>query len=131
MKLQHVVAAAVCLLVIVGLVAGFTVVGPPSHARDVALDRKRADDLQDLAGRLRTRYRDTGELPASLPADWVRGRDPATNRPYAYRRIDRSHFVLCATFSAPSENDGIGTSLWSHGAGQKCYTLDQSSEPLR
>jgi hypothetical protein len=130
MKAHHVLAVAACLLVVLGLVAGFTVTGPPSHARDVALDEKRVDDLVDISGRLRTRYRDTGDLPATLPSDWAH--DPVTKQPYVYRRIDRSHFTLCATFAAPTENEdkGGGTSFWSHGAGQKCYSLDKSSEPV-
>ena len=131
MKLPHVFAAAVALLVIAGLVLGFTTIGPPNHARDLAIDQKRVDDLQDIAGRLRTRYRDTGQLPTTLPSNFARSRDPVTNQPYVYRRIDTSHFMLCATFTAPSEReDNTGTSFWSHGEGPKCYTLDQSSEPI-
>jgi type II secretory pathway pseudopilin PulG len=125
MKLAHIFAVTVAVLVIAGLVLGFTAIGPPSHAREVALDQKRVDDLQDIAARLRARYRYEGEFPATLPSDWVRVNDPVTKRPYVYRRVDQAHFILCATFTAPSENDiNAGTSFWRHGAGQKCYTLD-------
>lgn len=131
MKLAHVFAVATALLVIAGLVLGFTTIGPPSHAREVALDQKRVDDLQDVAGRLRTRYRDTGQLPITLPSDFVRTHDPITNQAYPYKKIDASHFMLCATFAAPSESEAYpGNWFWSHGAGQKCYTLDQSTEPV-
>ncbi|MBV8332137.1 MAG: hypothetical protein JO192_05315 [Candidatus Eremiobacteraeota bacterium] len=129
MRLHHVLAAAACLLVIAGLVAGFTVTGSPSHARDVAIDQKRVDDLKDIASRLRTRYRDTGTFPAALPSEWAH--DPVTKQPYPYRRTGRSQFMLCATFTAPSENEPSvsGTGFWNHGSGQKCYHLDTSSEP--
>lgn len=129
--LPHAVAAAVALLVIAGMVLGFMTIGPPNHARDVAIDQKRVDDLQDIAGRLRTRYRDTGDLPTTLPSNFARSHDPVTNQPYTYRKVDPSHFMLCATFTTASENDdSIGTTFWKHGAGSKCYTLDQSSEPI-
>lgn len=129
MKLHHVLAVLACVLVIAGIVAGFTVTGTPGHARDVALDEKRTDDLKDIASRLRTRYNDTGAFPATLPDDWAR--DPVTKQPYQYRRIDRTHFALCATFTAPTENIGPpGTKFWNHGAGQKCFSLDQSLEPV-
>lgn len=131
MKLAHIFAAAVALLVIAGLVLGFMTVGPPNHARDIAIDQKRVDDLQDIAGRLRTRYRDTGQLPSTLPSNFARTRDPVTNQPYVYKKVDRSHFTLCATFTAPTEDgDDIGTTFWKHGAGQKCYTFDRSAEPV-
>jgi hypothetical protein len=129
MKAHHILAVAACLLVIVGIVAGFIVTSSPSHARDVTLDQKRIDDLKDIASRVRTRYNDTGVLPATLPSIWAH--DPVTKQPYTYRRIDASHFMLCATFAAPTEHeDNAGTSFWSHGAGQRCYALDQSSEPV-
>lgn len=129
MKRSLMFAIAACGLVAVGLWAAFAAIGPPSYARKVALDEDRIDDLKDISARLRTRYGDVGSFPAALPAIWKR--DPVTKRPYEYRRIDKSHYVLCAVFDAPSDTGTTGgTSFWTHGTGKKCYTFDRSSEPV-
>lgn len=129
MKVVPILAIVACLLVAVGLWIGFVAIGPPSHAREIALDERRTDDLKDISSRLRTRYHDLGSFPVTLPSIWAT--DPVTKRPYEYARIDRTHFALCAVFYTPSDSeDNGGTSFWSHGAGKKCYTFDRSSEPV-
>jgi hypothetical protein len=47
---------AAVLAVAVGLIAGFTNIGSPGHARLVALDTQRANDLQTIGTILRARY---------------------------------------------------------------------------
>jgi hypothetical protein len=128
-KLAPAIAVAACLLVAAGLWIGFAAIGPPSHGREIALDERRIDDLKDISSRLRTRYRDLGSFPATLPSNWAT--DPVTKLPYEYTRADQLHFALCAVFYAPSDTeDSRGTSFWSHGAGKKCYAFDKSSEPV-
>jgi hypothetical protein len=130
MKLDRIFIAVASLLVIAGIAIAFRAIGPPSHGREIAIDEKRLDDIRDIASRLRTRYNDTGDLPARLPSNFIR--DPVTNQPYEYHRIDRNHFTLCAVFAVPSEPDNSGgTAFWTHGAGRTCFNLDQSPEPVR
>jgi len=129
MKLAPILSVAACLIVAAGLWIGFVAIGPPGRAREIALDEKRVDDLKDISSRLRRRYHDMGSFPVTLPSNWAT--DPVTKRPYEYTRAGRAHFVLCAVFDAPSDNeDNGGTTFWKHGSRKQCYTFDKSSEPV-
>ncbi len=127
------------VLVALGAVLAFAVIGSPSHARTIALDQQRAEDLHNIETLVKTRYSTgTGGLPAELPPDLTSQRDrkrllfdPGTGRPYVYRRIDGSHFRLCATFDFPStdvdrdpESDAP-----PHGAGTVCRDDRISTRP--
>lgn len=133
MKLERVFAIAACVVVAIGLVLAFLVIGPPSHARLVALDTQRVTDLQSLASDLHDRFGDTNErLPKVLPGD-LSERDPVTRREYEYRRIDARHYALCAVFALASESEHISRYPyspplnWPHGAGRTCYEFNIST----
>jgi hypothetical protein len=101
MKVDRIFTIAACGVALAGVVLAFVVIGSPSHARLVALDTQRVDDLRSMATKMHERYATTS-LPPRLPND-LGMRDPATNRPYVFRRVDRSNYELCATFSVASE----------------------------
>jgi hypothetical protein len=124
-------------LVVAGLVAGCSLIGSPQHARALAFDRRRSDDLDIVARRLRDRYASAGParsvpLPAALPRDLraVRSdgsdatRDPETGAGYRYVRDDARRFRLCATFALAG--DGIVETVAGferHPAGRRCFRL--------
>lgn len=129
MKLDRVFGVAACLIVALGLILAFLVIGPPSHARLVALDQKRATDLYEIASALHDRYGGTTDaLPKRLPSD-VQGYDPVTRRAYEYQKVDARNYTLCARFALPAENDTISSQWplpqrWPHRAGPTCYRFN-------
>ena len=124
--IRNVSGALAVVLVILGVAAAFSLIGSPRHARMVALDERRANDLRTITTELIDRYVKK-PLPATLPQD-LQLRDPDTKRPYEYRRIDRDHYLLCATFSSRSESNDVDSGVWQrqewkHGAGRTCHVF--------
>jgi hypothetical protein len=125
---------AAVLAVAVGLVAGFTNIGSPGHARLVALDTERANNLETIGLVLRARYGKPGTVaPSRLPAGIGGSRtdgsettsDPETHQPYEYARIDDTHVKLCAIFALPSDpRDDRLQADKQHSAGRSCRTFD-------
>jgi hypothetical protein len=125
---------AAVLAVAVGLIAGFTNIGSPGHAREVALDVQRANDLDTIGDALRVRYGKPGTVaPARLPSGIGGSRsdgsettsDPQTHQPYEYARIDDSHVKLCAIFALASDpRDDRVQADKQHSAGRSCRTFD-------
>lgn len=129
MNLQRAVAFFTILIVMLLVAAAFMVLGPPSRQRAEALDRRRVDNLRQIA---QTIYDDYGALKQPVPARLDDPhRDPITRSPYEYRALDPSRYVLCASFELPSP-PGTGVtapSAWRHGAGRTCYYLDARHAP--
>ncbi|HEX3370091.1 MAG TPA: hypothetical protein VHS56_10995 [Candidatus Cybelea sp.] len=125
MTASRLIAAAAVAIVIAVVAAAFVSIGPPSRARAEALDRKRIRDLGDVAAGLHDDYTDAGKL---LPAIYdPPQRDPATGKPYAYRRLTSERYQLCGTFELPSPasgSDRTSPSFWHHPAGRHCFNLD-------
>lgn len=135
MKLDRIFTVAAIAVVIGGVAAAFSMIGPPAHARSLALDRVRLEDLRAMMVRIDSRHhgRSTA-LPERLPSDLTR-EDPITHRQYAYRRISAHAYELCATFALATERRSATDadaqrSRWSHGSGETCYVLDASSPTL-
>ena len=132
MKLERVFGVAACVIVALGLVLAFLVIGPPSHARLVALDQQRITDLDNIASGLHDRFGEvTGGLPRRLPSN-LQTRDPATGRPYEFQKIDAKNYKLCARFALATEGETIerrwpSPQNWPHGAGLTCYKFNVSA----
>ncbi|MBD5633961.1 MAG: hypothetical protein IAI49_05725 [Candidatus Eremiobacteraeota bacterium] len=121
-----------CVLVATGLVLAFLTIGTPAHNREIELDAKRIEGLDEMGTSIRTRYGEGGRLPKALPSDFEANPylrrefdDPETGRRYEYRRIDDDRFQLCADFSAPSDSEGddhprASSMSWPHPAGFFC-----------
>jgi len=126
-KLDRLFGVAACVVVALGLALAFLVIGPPSHARLVALDQQRVSDLDNVASRMHDRFADgAGGLPNRLPSD-LEAKDPVTRLPYEFRKIGAKNYALCARFSLAAENDGEQSwhgQHWPHGAGRTCYQFN-------
>ncbi len=133
MKLDRIFGVAACIIVALGLVLAFLVIGPPGHARLVALDQQRGRDLFYIASGIHARFGETGGLPKGLPSDLER-RDPVTLRPYEFQRIDAKNYKLCARFSLAAENEALEPSWpgqsWPHGAGRTCYQFNVAASEV-
>jgi hypothetical protein len=125
-NLQRAVAFFTILIVILVVAAAFMVLGPPNRERAEALDRQRVADVRRAAEDLADRYTATKQsLPDRLSDP---KRDPVTGRPYGYRRVDATHYELCATFDrrSPKSEDPVldDGAFWRHSAGRACYEFD-------
>ncbi|MBV8750731.1 MAG: hypothetical protein JO103_13580 [Candidatus Eremiobacteraeota bacterium] len=146
MNRETIVTAAVVALVAGGVGTGFWLTGSPGHARLVALDERRVNDLQDLVAAIDTHYGKTAgahrlPLPAVLPNSVRRvssfapasADDPVTHRPYDYQRTSASTYRLCATFATSASETGwrgyTSRTDWSHPAGRTCFALTVQFDP--
>lgn len=131
MIVERAFTVAGIVVVAAALVLGFLFLGTPGHARQRAMDRKRIDDLYDIASRIHAEYAIDYALPSRLPPE-IQKTDPFTGRPYEYVRLNGRRFRLCATFATTnSEQDDTYAPLrggdWSHRAGRGCYKFDMRS----
>jgi uncharacterized membrane protein YidH (DUF202 family) len=140
-SLKFGVAAAAA--VVVSFCIGLGVAGTPSAQRHLEADAKRVQDLRTIAYAINAWHRRAGRensytpLPAALsdlsatgftPSNMV---DPESKIPYLYHPKEGTEYELCATFSAPEENNQFrATHFWSHGKGQTCFSLDASRPPV-
>lgn len=125
-------ALAAGAAVVAALVFGFFDIGTPAHARAVAMDLRRVDNLTTIANRIHT---DSGDnKPARAPrslADVSLGNvplDPATKKPYEYRLLGGASYELCATFDTDDKtevpNVTAADNSFLHPAGPFCFKLD-------
>lgn len=119
-------AVSAGMAVLLGVLAGFYMIGSPVRQRDVEADRRRSESLQSISAMLHDQSQVA--LPDSLAALTARS-DPVTGEPYEYRKIDENRYELCATFATDTRAEaGRGPGLRSfraHSAGRWCYDLDR------
>lgn len=118
-------AGATAAALIVFSVA-LVVAGTPGTQRLAQADRRRVDDLRQIATAIFYYHTQTGSVPASLNDIRTRlgtnaARDPETNLPYEYRPLGDTKYQLCAGFSSASQG---GPSFWNHPAGPDCFDLN-------
>lgn len=134
--------AVVCaLVVLVGVVGAFFIVGSPKSARLAQFDQQKINDLQNIQWQVVNYWQRKGQMPKILSdlQDSISGyavpTDPATNQPYEYILEDAASlkFQLCASFNLPSDQqvpkplsaypvrDGEMSQNWEHAAGRVCF----------
>jgi hypothetical protein len=121
----RIAALAACTIVVIGVVLAFGVIGSPAHARLLALDQRRVDDLDAIVQAIGDDG--TSKAPARL-AD-IRAvsvgtsfNDPVTGKPYEYHRETAHRYELCAVFTLPTDPGDSGR--WKHPAGRACRRYD-------
>jgi hypothetical protein len=133
-------AAASTILLSLGL--GFLKTGSPADQRILAEDRRRLEDLYQIATRLATHWQQQKDASArTLPADLaelgspttpgVMLSDPFTQKRYEYRLLTAPRYEVCATFNAatPPTPAHLPKPAWEHPAGRYCFSLDASRYP--
>lgn len=128
------------LVVLVCLIAGFSLIEGPGTARERALDQEQVRDLEMIQREIASYLAVTDELPSALselttPINLPTA--PADRADYTYTRTDDG-FRLCATFATASRPDQslrnrpldpsnssrpmiINPDEWSHEAGEVCF----------
>ena len=120
---EYAVAATIAVLFGIGM--GFYMLGSPGRQREIEADRRRVEALQVIANGIHARP-DT-PLPDTLQYPNVR-RDPVTQTPYEYHKVDENRYQLCATFTSDNRSDTTQQpyqQFWLHTAGRHCYNLDR------
>lgn len=142
----NMVGAAVGALAIMTIVAGFLLIGSPSHIRALRYDSQRVSDLENIQTELISYWQREHMLPPNLDPlnDPLSGYhvpvDPATGAPYVYTKTGGASFTLCATFTAPSADTPTALSYpggkspeqdFMHAAGRTCFarTIDPNLYP--
>jgi uncharacterized membrane protein len=140
----NMIGAAVGALAVMTIVAGFFIIGSPSHIRDLRTDQERVSDLQTIQYAITNHYQQKRVLPAELDLlnDPLTGTtiptDPITGARYEYLVVDSTTFTICSTFSTESEDtkgqgeyafadySGLrapdGDLSFTHGVGRTCFT---------
>jgi hypothetical protein len=129
---KYVVAGLIIVAVMAAVVAGLVLIGSRSEERLRQMDRKRVDDLRNIAGAVDLYWTRQKRLPASLeelsqqPGLSLNIRDPGTAKPYEYHARAAGSYELCATFERDSaeRSQAHGGDFWSHGAGRQCFQLE-------
>ena len=139
---SHVVfSIALSIVVVVAVVWGVAVVGPPGTARVQRFDQQRLEDLQTIFREVQSLCQDPDikkELKRALPdtleelavlarSERISLTDPETGRRYTYRVKDGTTYELCATFS--SERDSDVDVFWNHPSSRHCFTVDALDPP--
>ena len=134
-------ATLASIMVLVGIVAGFIVIGSPSEIRLRRFDEIRIGDLSQISLAI-VSYRNThdslpqtlDDLKSSVSAfARIRTKDPM-GRPYEYAVKDAISYDLCAEFDRPAEEPteapGYLSKITKHGQGKECFTLE-ARPPIR
>lgn len=128
-------AAFASIVIIIALAAGFFIVGSPTEARLLRLDRQRLDAVQSLSRFIGQYHQLHGKLPASLDQlsldsniiASVRIDDPESGKQFGYRATGKDKYELCAEFSRTSGQEIAAA--WRHGPGRHCFSLEASRNP--
>ena len=128
----------ISLIIAIGVVAGFFIVGSPQEERLRKFDERRAQDLQTIQQEIINYWTSKEQLPNTLAdlRDDIRGfvppKDPETGVDYSYEVKDKQNLVvtLCANFARPSPNISVPRPAypepyyqqsWEHKEGYVCF----------
>jgi hypothetical protein len=141
----HVLVGIAVAAVLIAVVSGLIVLGPPNEERIRRLDGRRVEDLRGITRAVDLYWTRHGGLPTSLDelsgesGVNINSHDPGTSQPYDYQVLDDKTYELCARFQrdspeptvrsaqprqAPSTTPAsqrVRKSFWSHGAGRQCF----------
>ena len=130
-KLAAIGSAAIILIFII---AGFSVLGSPKTQRLLRLDNQKITDLQNLEWQVINYWQTNGMIPDLLPNISA---DQQTGTPYEYKKTGGMEFELCAVFNAENEAapntktpsavypGGMGMPInenWNHSIGHQCFS---------
>ncbi len=139
------------VIVLIGVVGAFFIIGSPATAKLTQFDQQKISDLQGIQYQVVNYWQRKEKLPASLAdlndpiSGFIMPIEPQTNQPYEYNIIDAQNlsFELCATFSKEGTDlygegrgldvpiKGFSSDNWEHPAGKYCFkrTIDKQLYP--
>ena len=130
-------AIGATILVLGSLIYGYSYIESPAKVREINLDEKQLNDLQDMYWEIIDTYRSTLQLPKTLDELYINRKIPSApdqREAYVYTPIDDKTFELCATFATPSpqykkpttdvqivDTNILQNNNWEHGTGYVCF----------
>lgn len=149
MKFKKDFALGTSLFIVIAIIVGFTIVGSPATQRVKRFDAKRVDDLRSIQWQVVNYWQHKQVLPQTLAelndpvSGFVVPVDPQDESSYDYQAKEERAFMLCATFSLPSDARrasmptvpkgelGMKDEYWKHDAGRQCFdvTIDPQLYP--
>ncbi len=138
------------ILVSVGIISGFIIVGSPATQRAQKFDDQRINDLTNIQWQIINYWQNTGKLPQTLDilndpvGNYLLPKDPDTRVSYEYSMKGTNSFELCANFSLVAQNlqgsnieltsypvkpisvginnvNNVNNANWSHSSGRVCF----------
>ncbi|MBP6912243.1 MAG: hypothetical protein KBB88_03540 [Candidatus Pacebacteria bacterium] len=123
-SISQMIPAISIAVVLAGIVYSFVVIGSPLTQRELRLDQKRLEDLQNIQSQVLNYWQEYEKLPDSLKAmidplqSWQHiPVDPEFEKGvlYEYSITGKLSFELCATFSRPIPVGWQEYSAWDKG----------------
>jgi hypothetical protein len=113
------------VLVLAAIIWSFTVMGGPGSQRDLRIDQRRIEDLQNIQYQVINYWQQKEKLPATLDelknpiSSYMVPQDPEFEKGmvYEYKKIDDKKFQLCATFTLPLPKGWVEYSKGGYGGG--------------
>lgn len=125
------------IITALAVAAGVWIIDSPAQQRLQRLDDSRLQDLRMLDSAARSYHQSHDQLPADLaalaaqPGAALNLSDPQGGPDYRYRRLDETHFELCARFATASNvglRRGMAFNEWNHPAGDHCFRRSLKDE---
>lgn len=135
-------AIAASIIILIGVVGAFFIIGSPATARLLQIDQQKVSDLQGIQWQVVNYWQKKEKLPSSLTelqdpiSSFMIPEDPQTGESYEYRVISEETlaFELCAVFNKeggdsfgperpmPLPAKGLSeNSNWQHDEGKVCF----------
>ncbi|MEO5565439.1 MAG: hypothetical protein ABIR05_02085 [Luteimonas sp.] len=125
-------AIAASVLVAATLAAAVLSMGSPSQQRELRLDARRLQDLQQLERAVQAYYQGHQALPvdiatlAAQPGWNVSSKDPVDASAYAYTPTGERSYRLCARFTTDTATTApagvpFEPDQWNHAVGRHCF----------
>lgn len=152
--LSKAIGAAVAVVVLIGVVAGFFILGSPQTNRLMRIDAEKVNHLQTIQWQIIDFWQQKERLPQTLSEleDPLKGiillTDPQSGEHYTYRVNSLLSFELCAVFNRESPDTKVevvrplslegslvypdaSTESWEHDEGLVCFerTIDPDRFP--
>jgi hypothetical protein len=120
---------------VAAVAAGLAIIGPPWVQREMAIDQRRAEDLNALRWEIEARWQTQDRLPTTLDElgpEWAAMTvDPETGAAYEYETTGARSYRLCATFAHPTDTPDDPRWMGDfevHSAGRHCFDLEVPAE---
>jgi type II secretory pathway pseudopilin PulG len=102
MKKIDTALAIIAVIVVAVLIAAFVTNGNPFEKQKQARDQQRLSGLSQISTEVQNYYQKNKKVPdnmTQLDTTYLQDlRDPQTNNPYEYQKVDDERYKLCATF---------------------------------
>lgn len=120
------------VLVVAALLIGFMNSETPAEVREMRLDDRQVQDLQNIQWQVESYYQSNEALPTDINqafSGFGAPTAPKNRSAYRYQEVDGTSYKLCAEFALDTSSNSINRPIypadknfnWSHKAGDWCF----------